>query len=240
MHDTALVSTLGDLRRDVLASTGLHTDQRTGLQRLPDRGNGHDEVQPFRIEPGRVAGLVGHPGFGLTRIGLTMLAEHATTGTVAYLDVRGWLCPSAAWESGIAPERLIVVRCDDPVRWGRVAAVLVEGMRAVYAEVPRGVKEAQLRKLGALARTRRTPVILRPVRGDLPGGVTHLRLDAHDVVWEGTDAGHGRLMRRKVVVMASGKAMRGIQRTIEADDDGTHALRVVPGLAVAPVGVAAG
>ncbi|MFQ5555851.1 MAG: hypothetical protein ACE5GC_10845, partial [Acidimicrobiia bacterium] len=53
------------------------------------------------IAPGEVAGLVGPPGLGLTRIGLRMLAEHAKKGMVACLDVRGWISPPAVWELGI-------------------------------------------------------------------------------------------------------------------------------------------
>ncbi len=32
------------------------------------------------LQPGRVTGLIGHPGFGLTRLGLTMLASPGATG----------------------------------------------------------------------------------------------------------------------------------------------------------------
>jgi hypothetical protein len=192
------------------------------------------------LEPGRVTGLVGHPGFGLTRLGLTLLASRASLGPVAYLDVRGWLSPPAAWESGIPPERLIVVQCDDPVVWGQVAANLLEGVKAVYAEVPGGAKPEQLRRLGALARSRQTPLVLRPVKGDLPSGLAHLRVEARRVEWEGADAGHGRLRRRRMVFEASGKAMRGTARLIELEDDGTDTLRLVPGLAAAPARRAAG
>jgi hypothetical protein len=191
-------------------------------------------VDLLHLQPGRVTGLIGHPGFGLTRVGLVMLASRETLGPVAYLDVRGWLSPPAAWESGITPERLVVVRCNDPVRWGRVAAHLLEGVGAVYAEVPIRTKPAQLQKLAALARNRRTPLVLRPVRGDLPTGLAHLRLEARRVIWEGTERGHGRLTNRKLVFEASGKAMRGMTRLIEVEDDGTNALRLVSGLAVAP------
>ena len=192
------------------------------------------------LPPGRVTGLIGHPGFGLTRIGLTMLASREQLGPVAYLDVRGWLSPPAAWESGISPERLVVVRCDDPVRWGRVAAHLLEGVGAVYAEVPVRAKPAQLHKLVALARNRKTPLVLRPVQGDLPSGLAHLRLEARQVLWEGTEQGHGRLTNRKLVFEASGKAMRGMARLIEVEDDGANALRLVSGLALAPAGRATG
>lgn len=192
------------------------------------------------LQPGRVVGLVGSPGFGLTRLGLAMLAAPALTGPVAYLDVRGWFCPPAAWEVGISPERLVVVRCDDPVRWGRVVSALVEGVRALYAEVPRGMKEAQLRKLGALARSRRAALILRPLRNDLPSGLAHLRLTAQEVAWRGTDGGHGRLVSRRLVLEASGKAVRGMSRLIEVEDHGADALHLVSGLAVAPAWRAVG
>lgn len=192
------------------------------------------------LQAGRVTGLIGHPGFGLTRLGLVMLASREQLGPVAYLDVRGWLSPPAAWESGISPERLVVVRCDDPVRWARVAAHLLEGVGAVYAEVPSRIKPAQLHKLVALARNRKTPLILRPVQGDLPNGMAHLKLEARQVLWEGTEQGHGRLGERRLIFEASGKAMRGMTRLVEVKDDGTNALRLVSGLAVAPSGRATG
>ena len=107
-------------------------------------------------------------------------------------------------------------------------------------EVPARAKSAQLHKLVALARNRKTPLILRPVQGDLPSGLAHLRLEARRVLWEGTDEGHGRLSNRKLIFEASGKAMRGMTRLIEVEDDGTNALRLVSGLAVAPAGRATG
>ena len=51
-------------------------------------------------EPGRVLGLVGPPGSGLTRLGLSLLADPARRGPVAVVDVRGWLCPPAAGRPG--------------------------------------------------------------------------------------------------------------------------------------------
>ena len=197
-------------------------------------------VDPLALPPGRVVGLEGPPGFGLTRLGLAMLREAADRGLVAFVDVRGWLCPPAAWELGIAPERLVVVRCDDAVTWGRVVGGLLDGMQAVYAEVPPRVKEAHLRKLAAVSRSTRTPLVLRPVRGEVPGGVVHLRLSAREIVWEGADQGFGRLTRRRLVIEASGKVMQGMARIIEVEDHGTHAVRVVSGLGVAPAGRATG
>jgi hypothetical protein len=210
------------------------------LEQLTSSSDQGAPTDLLSLQPGRVTGLIGHPGFGLTRLGLVMLASREKLGPVAYLDVRGWLSPLAAWESGISPERLVVVRCSDPVRWGRVAAHLLEGVGAVYAEVPAHAKPAQLHKLVALARNRKTPLVLRPVQGDLPAGLAHLRLEARQVTWEGTEQGHGRLTSRKLIFEASGKAMRGMTRLIEVEDDGTNALRLVSGLAVTPAGRATG
>lgn len=195
---------------------------------------------PFAAEPGRVIGLGGVPGSGLTRIGLHLLVPASRAGMVAVLDVRGWFCPPAAWEVGIDPERLVVVRCPDRRVWPQVAAALVEGMGATLAEVPAGVPDAALRRLGALARARRAALVLRPLRGDLPGGLTHLRLEAEGISWEGADAGHGRLLRRRIRLRAGGRAVQGIEQVLEVDDDGTDVVRVVPGLAPAPVRRATG
>lgn len=190
--------------------------------------------EPLRLMPGRVVGLEGSAGFGMTRLGLNLLATYPAPGTVVYLDVRGWMSPVAAWESGIDPDSLIVVRCNDPISWGKVAATLVEGVSVVYAEVPRGVKDSQLRTLAALARRRSIPLMFRPLRSVLPPGLAHLRLVAQSVEWAGTQAGHGRLSQRTLVVEASGKAMRGHTVRIELEDHGTDAVRLVSGLAAAP------
>lgn len=192
------------------------------------------------LEPGKVVGLVGPPGLGLTRIGWSMLAEPARVGPVVYLDVRGWVNPLAAWESGISPERLVIVRCSDRLLWPKTAAALLEGIRAVYAEVPAGVKESVLRRLAALARSRRSALLLRPLGGELPTGVAYVRFRGREVGWEGPDSGHGRLTGRRLVMDASGKGMSGIERVIEVEDDGTDVVRVVSRLAAAPAGRAAG
>lgn len=190
--------------------------------------------------PGRIVGLVGPAGSGLTSLGISLMSEATADEPVAVLDVRGWFCPSLAWDAGIDPERLVIVRCPDPAVWPKLAATLVEGFPAVYAEVPRRVPDQVLRRLGALARSRRSSAVLRAMEGDLPTGLLHLRVEAVAVRWEGPDAGHGRLQRRAVTVRASGKAMQGIERLLEVEDDGAHTLRLVPRLAVAPAGRATG
>jgi hypothetical protein len=179
------------------------------------------------LAPGQIAGLSGIPGSGLTRIGMSLLAPYAARGPLVYVDVRGWASPMAAWEMGIEPERLVVVRSSDIVSWSRIVATLLDGVCGVYAEVPTGLRDQSLYKLAAKARAKRTPLVLRPVSGKLPSGIAHLNLEAGEVQWEGTGAGHGNLTNRRTLLVASGKATRGMVRTIEVEDDGTNDLRVV-------------
>ena len=191
------------------------------------------------VGPGQVAVLAGDPGLGMTRLGLVMLSGY-TEGTVAYLDVRGWLSPVAAWEVGIEPDRLVIARCHEVVRWGRAVAALLDGATAVMAEIPVGAKDASIRKLAALARNRGTPLLLRPIDRPVPTGIAHLVLEARETAWEGTEEGHGRIGQRKTRITASGKVMKGMTRTIEMEDDGSNALRVVSGVAAAETRSVAG
>lgn len=214
------------------------------LRGTGDGGRATDvlETGDWRLEtsPGRVLGLVGPAGSGLTSVGIALLARATVNEPVAVLDVRGWFCPSLAWDAGIEPERLVVIRCADPGVWPKLAAALVEGFPAVYAEVPRRVPDQVLRRLGALARSRRSRAVLRAMEGDLPTGLLHTRVEGVAVRWEGPEGGHGRLQHRAVTIRVSGKGVQGIERLIEVEDDGAHTLRLVPRLAVAPAGRATG
>lgn len=182
------------------------------------------------LQPGRITEVTGFAGMGMTRLGLGLLVAPSRRSTVVALDVKGWLSPLAAWEMGVDPARFVVVRCSDAGRWAQVAAALIEGMRAVYAEVPAGVPPQKLRRLAALARARRSGVALRPLDDGLPPGVAHLRLHAREVRWEGTDRGHGQLRRRYLVLEATGKGVAGTTRRFEMVDDGTDVMRVVSGM----------
>ena len=190
-------------------------------------------LTPSLCPPAGWWGLEGPPGFGLTRLGLAMMVEAARRGPIAYVDVRVWLCPPAAWELGIPPERLVVVRCDDTVMWGRVVGGLLDGMQAVFAEVPQRVKEAHLRKLAATSR-----YVTHPCSCCVRFGVSCRevwRICGSDGPRDrvgGSRDGFGRLTRRRLVMEASGKVMQGMARIIEVEDHGTHAVRVDPGWAL--------
>ena len=186
----------------------------------------------LRLRPGWITELVGVPGTGLTRLGLRLLADLSRVSPVVALDARGWISPQAAWETGVNPENLVIVRCDGPRVWPKVAAALLEGVRALYAEVPAGIKDQDLRRLAALARARKVAVAMRPMGTGLPTGVSHLRLRALGVTWEGADQGHGRLGKRRLVLEASGKGASGMTQRFEVEDEGSDVVRVVSDVVV--------
>ena len=99
--------------------------------------------------------------------------------------------------------------------------------------VPESVATPMVRRLGALARARSTSVVLRPLSGSIPTGVTHLQLESLGVEWHGTGMGRGRLSGRTMTVAATGKGVGGIRQVVELEDDGADAVRVVSRLAVA-------
>ncbi len=192
------------------------------------------------LQPGRITELIGLPGTGMTRLGMRLLAPHSRIAPVVTVDTRGWVSPEAAWEVGVIPERLVIVRCDDPRIWPKVTAALLEGVRALYAEVPGRIRDQDLRRLAALARARRVAVAFRPMSGALPGGVSYLRLRALGVTWEGADQGHGRLTRRRLVLEATGKGVAGTNRRFEVEDEGTDDVRLVSDVVVDQVRRAVG
>ncbi len=197
---------------------------------LVDLADREDEF--LQLRPGQVTELLGIPGTGLTRFGLRLLAAPSQVAPVVALDTKGWISPVAAWEAGVVPDNLVIVRCDQPGIWPKVAAALLEGVRALYAEVPATAKEQDLRRLAALARARKVAVAMRPMGRGLPSGVSHLRLRALGVTWEGTDQGHGRLGRRRLMLEASGKGASGMTRRFEVEDEGSDVVRVVSDVVV--------
>ena len=209
------------------------------LTAAPDGSPAPADTAGLPVYPGRVIGLEGPTGLGLTRIGLSMLSATPSSCRVV-VDARGWLCPLAAWEVGIDPDHLTVVRCGDAHQWSRVLAVLLDGVKVIYAEVPRGVKESLLRRLGAKARARNATVILRPLAGRVPSGTAFLRLRAVRVEWAGAREGHGSLGRRTQVVELSGKGAAGRYQVVEVEDDGARPVRVVSRLVTPQVGRSAG
>jgi hypothetical protein len=190
----------------------------------------HVVSKSLALSPGKIVGLEGPAGWGLTRLGLSLLAGPSQVGTVVVVDVRGWFSPIAAWEEGVMAHRLVVVRCVERRVWAQVTAAVLEGVAAVYAEVPSGVGESELRRLAALTRARKAGLALRPLRGQLPTGITHLRVRATGVVWEGPDHGHGRLGARRLSIELAGKSIPLQEIEIEDQQSASGVWRLASGV----------
>ncbi len=210
--------------RQMVSIAGSGDIQNT-LTTRPDLADGVQQV--LEIRPGRVAELVGPHGAGMTRLGLKLIAPYSQIGPVAVIDTHGWISPKAAWEAGVDEGRLVMVRCIERNQWPRVVAALLEGIGALYAEVPSGIRAEDLRRLTALARARGVAVVMRSNSGALPVGVAYVRFRGLGVTWEGANHGHGRLGRRRILVEASGKGARGVTRRYEIEDEGTDAMCLV-------------
>lgn len=183
------------------------------------------------LSPGKIVGLEGPAGRGLTRLGLSLLAAPSRVGMVVVIDARGWFSPLAAWEVGVQAHRLVVVRCSEGRLWPQVTAAVLEGVAAVYAEIPAGVGESQLRRLAALNRARKSGLALRPLRGGLPSGVAHVRIKGTGVEWEGPDHGHGCLGSRQLQFEMTGKSIPPQEFVLQEEEAGADIVRVVSGLA---------
>lgn len=211
----------------VVSTAGVASSEQSLIETVSARAR-----SPLDLQPGRITELIGDPGTGLTRLGLELVAPYSSHAPVVALDTRGWISPEAAWETGVTSDRLVIVRCSDPILWVKVMASLLEGVRAVYAEVPARVRDQDLRRLAALARARKVAVAMRAMGNGLPGGIAFLRLRALGVTWEGADRGHGKLTRRRLVLEASGKGVAGTLRRFEVEDEGTNVMRVVSDVVV--------
>ena len=130
---------------------------------------------------------------------LALLAVASSSGSWCAVVGVPALGALAAAESGIALERLALVPNPGP-EWPTVVAALIDGVDVVVIAVPGQVSASIASRLVARARQRGCVLV--------PYG----RWDGADVTlqvmqgrWEGLGAGHGRLRRRKVTVIARGR-----------------------------------
>jgi hypothetical protein len=158
-------------------------------------------------------------GSGSTSLLLALLAAASSAGSWCAVVGVPTLGVLAAAESGIALDRLALVPNPGP-EWPTVVAALIDGVDVVVIAVPGQVSASIASRLVARARQRGCVLV--------PYG----RWDGADVTlqvtqgwWEGLGAGHGRLRRRKVTVIARGRGAAARPKEITM---------WMPGLAAAP------
>src|SRR4051812_5146680 len=139
------------------------------------------------------------PASGGTSLLLALLAEASRSGSWCAVVGVPTLGAVAAAESGISLERLALVPNPGP-EWPTVVAALIDGVDLVVTAVPGPISASVTSRLVARARQRGS--VLVPF-GRWDGADVTLRVT--DGRWEGLDAGHGRLRRREVTILARGR-----------------------------------
>ena len=138
-------------------------------------------------------------GSGSTSLLLALLSAASTAGSWCAVVGVPTLGALAAAESGVALDRLALVPNPGP-EWPTVVAALIDGVDVVVIAVPGAVSASITSRL--VARARQRGCVLVPY-GRWDGADVTLQVTQGR--WEGLGAGHGRLRRRKVTVVARGR-----------------------------------
>jgi hypothetical protein len=151
----------------------------------------------------------GGMGAGSTSVAFELAAAVTGVGEwVAAVDLDGTLGALAARDAGVELDRFAVVRRVPPSRWATVVAALLDGVSLVLVEVPRGVGQAEARRLTARAREREAILVVSAPAGRWLAG-SALTLSAESSTWFGLDdAGFLRGRSMHVRVEGRGAAAR--------------------------------
>jgi len=149
------------------------------------------------VQRGTVVAVGGASGSGATSTVLGIAAAATALGEwAAMVDGSGSLGGLAAAAAGVDLARLAVVRDVPRDRWSTVVAALLDGVSVVVAELPRGLRLGDARRLVARTRERAGVLVaLAPEAGAWPAEAS-LRLDARGGAWSGLGAGDGVLAER--------------------------------------------
>jgi Mrp family chromosome partitioning ATPase len=175
-----------------------------------------DLVPRGAVVRGTVLRVAGAPGAGATTVAFELAAAFTTLGEwAAAVDLDATLGPLAAAEAGVALERFAVVRRVPPARWATVVAALLDGVSLVLAEVPRGVRLGDARRLEARVREREAVLVATEPHGVAwPAGAAYV-VHAAASRWEGLDAGAGVLAGRRLQVQVEGRGQAARPRAGE-------------------------
>lgn len=159
-------------------------------------------------------------GSGSTSLLLALLAAASSAGSWCAVVGVPTLGALAAAESGIVLDRLALVPDPGP-EWPTVVAALIDGVDVVVVAVPGQVSPSITSRL--VARARQRGCVLVPY-GRWDGADVTLQVTRG--YWEGLGAGHGRLRRREVTVVARGRGTASRPKEITM---------WMPGLSAAPL-----
>jgi hypothetical protein len=175
-----------------------------------------DLVPGGAVVRGSVLRVAGAPGAGSTTVAFELAAAFTALGEwAAAVDLDATLGPLAAAEAGVALERFAVVRRVPPARWATVVAALLDGVSLVLAEVPRGVRLGDARRLEARVREREAVLVAAEPHGVAwPAGAAYV-VHAAASTWDGLEAGAGVLAGRRLQVRVEGRGQAARPRAGE-------------------------
>jgi len=145
------------------------------------------------------AGAMNGNGFGATSLLFGLLAEASSAGSWCAAVGLPRLGLVAAAESGVATQRLALVPHPGP-DWVETVGALLDGLDIVVLATPGGVAPRLATRIAARARQRGAVLI---AMGAWPGA--DVTLDVVRGSWHGLGEGVGRLRRREVEVVTSGR-----------------------------------
>jgi hypothetical protein len=210
-------------RRDQQARAHLDEVARTARplvlardRSVPLEGALADLVPDGTVVRGSVLRVVGDAGAGSTTVAFELAAAFTALGEwAAAVDLDATLGGLAAGEAGVALERFAVVRRVPPARWATVVAALLDGVSLVVAEVPRGVRLGDARRLEARARERESVLVVAEPRGVAwPAGAAYV-VHAAGSIWDGLERGAGVLAGRRLQVQVEGRGAAARRRAGE-------------------------
>ena len=124
----------------------------------------------------------------------------------------------AAAEAGIELARLAIVNPPEgdwtTSSWTTAVGALLDAVDVVVARPGPGISAADARRLTGRARTKDALLVLYGQHADAWPAV-QLRLSAEHGDWAGIGCGHGRLVRRRLVISATGRGRSARPRTGE-------------------------
>lgn len=160
------------------------------------------------LQRGTVATVDGMPGAGVTSLALGLAAAATAAGEwAAAVDLSGTLGGLAAAEAGVELSRFAVVRDVPNDRWATVVAALLDGVSLVMADVPRGLRAADARRLVARARERATVLVMVSASARAWPADAGLRLRAEGGAWPGLGPGRGVLAPRPLRLRIEGRGI---------------------------------
>jgi hypothetical protein len=121
---------------------------------------------------------------------------------------------SAAYELGVALERLFLVAEPPPRQWGEIVAAVADGADLVLTRAPGSIAAGDVRRVERRLSSRGATLVLAEGEGGARGFSPDLVLTTDDVAWEGIEpsrpaerggSGWGRLVARRLTVEVGGR-----------------------------------